>query len=144
MNFHHIFQFHQITEIWTYCVDNSRFRFPSLRPPNRFVPRFSDSDTSGHCSNEKDIQDDEASLSIVCWSHQKYSKDAFLGQVVIPLVSLNGGVAIKQWWPFAPRDDSDKNVTGKINLEIQLITDAVRFCILFSAHLFQPSLPPGF
>lgn len=49
-----------------------------------------------------------------------------MGQVEVPLLSLNGNVAIKQWWPFAPRDDSDKNVTGKINLELQLITDAVR------------------
>lgn len=75
-------------------------------------------------SNEKDIQDNDAQLTIACWSVDKYSTDSLLGQVVIPLTSLAPNVANKVWHSLAPR--AEEKAKGKILLEIQMITDTVR------------------
>jgi Ca2+-dependent lipid-binding protein len=76
------------------------------------------------CSNEKDIQDNAAALTIACWSVDKYSTDSLLGQVVVPLSSLAPNVPTKQWFPLAAR--GEEKVKGKIFLEILMITDTVR------------------
>jgi len=59
------------------------------------------------------------------WSYDKYSSDAFLGQVSLPLLSISPNTNIKQWHDLQAREEKEK-VKGKISLEIMLATDTVR------------------
>jgi hypothetical protein len=81
-------------------------------------------------SNEKDIQTPDAELLISCWDVDKYNKDLFLGQVIIPLKQLRPNETTKMWYPLQPRPGMNDKVKGKIQLEVHLhATDAVHHYI---------------
>jgi len=68
------------------------------------------------------VSDPNAELDIVIWDHERFSKDAVLGHVVIQPYTLQDNVEVAKWYPLQPKK-TDKKVTGEILLKTVLAKD---------------------